>query len=172
MTVKKAALMTTAVCGLLAGSLPAAQPGEELSGKVCSVRCENNRIVLLDQEKKPVLAIGKMSLRNRKPVDFLIPESVTKTGPETLEITFRRTASAKVQSPCTGTVRLLKNGIRFSCTLTPLKNGGIPGNIMLEVIPQEKTVRNDAPEKVGYTELYDDGGSVSFSPVIAVRSCR
>ena len=59
---KMKALMTTAVCGLLAGPLSAAAPqGEELAGKICSVRWKDNRILLLDQTEKPVLAIGKMS---------------------------------------------------------------------------------------------------------------
>ena len=167
------ALMTTAVCGLLAGPLSAAAPqGEELAGKICSVRWKDNRILLLDQTEKPVLAIGKMSLRNRKPVDFLLPESVRKVNDGTLEITFRAPASAKVRRFCTGTVRLLNNGIRFSCTLLPLKGGAIPENVMLEVIPLKGTVRNGTPEKVAYQELYSDGGSVSFSPVVAVRSFR
>ena len=168
----KSVLLAELLCGILSNLLPAGSAGEEIHGKNCSVRYDNNRIILIDREKKPVLSIGGMSQKGKKTIDFLIPESARKVNSNTLEITFRPLEGANLESPFTGTVCLRNNGIRFSCTLYPRGKNSVPENIMMEVFPMKGTVRSSAPEKVAYQDLYDDGGSVSFSRVTTVRSFR
>lgn len=167
----RASLLPALLAGTLS-SAASATAAEELRGELCSIRCSDNRIEILDRSGTPALSIGKMTLKGKQPRDFLLPASARKGKNGTIELTFQAAKNLSLRQPPSGTLQLLENGVRFTCTLHPVKEKDLPGNVLLELHPLPGTVRNSAAEKVAYQDLYSDGGSVSLSPVAPVRSFR